>query len=111
MVSDSQEGFRKHKSCSRRAAAQLQLAIEEAHATGTDIYILYVDFKGAYPSVSHQQLLEKLRLLGLPGDFLRVVEHLYDGASTSFATLNPPPWMLTVARSRGTRCLRYCSTL
>ena len=85
LLSDAQEGFRKGKSCAR-AIAHLQLAFEDAKASGMDCYTTYIDFKGAYPSVDHAQLGDILVALGMPSDFVRIVRNLYASATTSFLT-------------------------
>ena len=72
----SQEGFRRRRS-SARAVAHLRLALEDAHESKRSIILTYIDFKGAYPSVSHTQLARVLDLLGLPPDFVKVVQNLY----------------------------------
>ena len=64
----------------------LQLAFEDSHNSGQDIYATYIDFKGVYPSVDHEQLQYVLTSLGLPEDFIRVVKGLYAHASTRYLT-------------------------
>ena len=73
-----------------RAILHLSLAIEAAHNTNRDIFVCYLDFKSAYPSVNHTQLIRVLHFLGLPEDFIQVVTNLYRGASTTFLTPHGP---------------------
>ena len=85
ILSEAQEGFRKGKSCAR-AIAHIQLALEDAVDCGRDCFVTYIDFKGAYPSVDHAQLVSVLTALGMPADFVRIVDNLYSSATTSFYT-------------------------
>ncbi len=45
-----------------------------------------MDFKGAFPSTDHKQLVRVLKFLGLPADLTRLVSNLYSGATTEFIT-------------------------
>ena len=85
LLSEAQEGFRKGHSCAR-AIAHLQLAFEDAIASGRNCFTTYIDFKGAYPSVDHEQLCAILTAMGMPPDFVRIVQNLYANATTSFLT-------------------------
>ncbi len=50
------------------------------------IVLCYLDFKGAFPSTDHKQLVRVLEFLGLLADFTRLVSNLYSGATTEFVT-------------------------
>ena len=56
ILSPEQEGFRADRSCSR-AITHLSLCVEGAHSHKKDIVICYLDFKGAFPSTDHRQLI------------------------------------------------------
>jgi hypothetical protein len=60
--------------------------VEDAHTSKKDIVLCYLDFKGAFPSTDHKQLVRTLEFLGLPRDFTLYVSNLYSGASTQFIT-------------------------
>ena len=60
--------------------------MEDAHSHKKDIFLCYLDFKGAFPSTDHTQLVRVLEFLGLPADFTRLVSNLYSGATTEFIT-------------------------
>ncbi len=60
----------------------------------------YLDFKGAFPSTDHKQLVRTLEYLGLPRDFTLLVSNLYSGATTEFVT--PHGRTLPVEIGRGT---------
>ena len=89
----SQEGFRRRRS-SARAVAHLRLALEDAHESKRSIILAYIDFKGAYPSVSHTQLARVLDLLGLPPDFVKVVQN-----HSSIHLLHHTAWMYRLGRN------------
>ncbi len=44
----------------------------------------YLDFKGAFPSTNHRQLVKVLEILGLPRDFTCLVSSLYREESAEF---------------------------
>jgi hypothetical protein len=85
ILSPEQEGFRADRSCAR-AVTHLSLCVEDAHTSKKDIVLCYLDFKGAFPSTDHTQLVRTLEFLGLPRDFTTLVSNLYSGASTQFIT-------------------------
>jgi hypothetical protein len=85
ILSPEQEGFRNARSCSR-AITHLGLCVEDAHTHKKDIVLCYLDFKGAFPSADHAQLVRTLRFLGLPEDFINIITNLYEGATTEFVT-------------------------
>jgi len=81
ILSPDQEGFRVDRSCSR-TITNLSLCVEDAHSHKKGIVLCYLDFKGAFPSTDHCQLVQVLEFLGLPHDFTRFVSNLYSEAST-----------------------------
>ncbi len=83
ILSPEQNGFRADRSCSR-AVTHLSLCVEDAHTSKKDIVLCYLDFKGAFPSSDHTQLVRTLEFLGLPSGFTLLVSNLYSGASTQF---------------------------
>ena len=85
ILSPEQEGFRGGRSTAR-AILHLLLGVEDAHDNKKDVVICYLDFKGAYPSADHTQLVRTLRFLGIPEDFCLIVANLYQGATTTFTT-------------------------
>jgi len=62
------------------------LCIEDAHTHIKDIVLCYLDFKGAFPSADHDQLVRTLEFRGLPEDFTNIITNLYNGATTEFVT-------------------------
>jgi hypothetical protein len=55
--------------------------MEDAHTHTNDIALCYLDFKGAFPSADHDQLVRTLTFLGLPEDFINIIAKLYNGAT------------------------------
>ena len=90
ILSPEQDGFRTDRSCSR-AITHLGLCIEYAHTHNKDIVLCYLDFKGAFPSADHDQLVRTLAFLGLPEDFINIITNLYNGATTEVVTPHAPP--------------------
>ncbi len=62
------------------------MCIEDAHTHTKDIVLCYLDFKGAFPSADHDQLVRTLKFLGLPVNFINIISNLYNGATTEFVT-------------------------
>ena len=56
------------------------------HTHNKDIVLCYLDFKGAFPSADHNQLVRTLEFLGLPEDFINYITNLYNGATIEFVT-------------------------
>ena len=70
-----QEGFRADRSCAR-AVTILGLCVEDTHTSKKEIVLCYLDFKEAFPSTDHKQLVRTLEYLGLPIDFNLLVSNL-----------------------------------
>ena len=96
ILSPEQEGFRAERSC-ERAITHLGLCVKDAHS---HIVLCYLDFKRAFPSTDHKQLVRVLECMGLPSDFTRLVSNLYSGATTEFIT--PHGHISPVGIRRGT---------
>ena len=62
------------------------MCIEDAHTHNKNIVLCYLDFKGAFPSADHDQLVRTLKFLGLPVNFINIISNLYNGATTEFVT-------------------------
>jgi hypothetical protein len=79
--SESQEGFRKNRNCERQILT-LHGAISDAHDNNRELHVTYIDFRSAFPSISHERLPAMLRFSGIPEDAIAVICNLYSGAST-----------------------------
>ena len=58
--------------------------MEDAHTHNKDIIHCYLDFKGAFPTDDHEQMVRILTYLGLQGDFISIISNLSSGATTEF---------------------------
>jgi len=106
ILSPEEEGFRADRSCSR-AITHLILYVEDAHSHKKDVVLCYLNFKVAFPSTDHIQLVRVLDFLGLSQDFTRLVSKLYSEAATEFVT--PPPRDLEGETSKGIPYRHLCS--
>jgi exonuclease III/ribonuclease HI len=89
MISSSQAGFRSKRTCGHQIE-MLIMALEDAHLTKQDIYLLQADMTEAFDTISHDKLLMILYDLGFPTDAIEVVKDLYSGASTKIQTPHGP---------------------
>lgn len=81
MLSSGQEGFRSHKNTSRQLRNLLQV-IEDAALTGSNLYILYVDFSSAFNMVDQDKLLVIMYDLGFPTDAIEIIKGIYTDSTT-----------------------------
>jgi len=97
-----QEGFRADRSCAR-AIKHPGLCTEDTQSHTKGIVLCYLDFKGAFPSADHKQLVRTLVFFGLPADFITIISNLYKGATTEFVppTATLPPSAFAAAPYRG----------
>ena len=109
ILSPEQEECRSDHSCSM-AITHLSLCVEDAHTHKKDIILSYLDFKRAFISKDHRQLVRVLEFLGLPPDFTILVSNLYKKASTEFITPYSPTPAVGIGRGtfQGTPCPHYC---
>jgi hypothetical protein len=80
ILQSCQEGFRRGKNTARQLS-RMMLAIEDAHLTGNELHVMYIDFENAFGSPDHDRLLWVMGYLGLPQDAIEVVGNLYPGAN------------------------------
>ena len=85
ILSDPQEGFRKHKDCQRQLQ-YLKLVLKDAKLHNRDLHITLLDIKSAFNSVDHDCLFRILQALGIPQDVLDIIIDLHHGASTCIST-------------------------
>ena len=76
ILSCSQSGFRPARSCHDQLMYLTSL-IEDSNLRRSPLFLTYIDFKGAFPSVPHDKLLEVMALLQLPADSIDIVADLY----------------------------------
>jgi hypothetical protein len=85
MISSSQAGFR-NKRTTTHQMEMMVMALEDAHLTRQDIYLLQADMTEAFDTICHDKLLMILYDLGFPTDAIEVVKDLYTGATTKIHT-------------------------
>jgi len=86
------------------------MCVEDAHSHMKDIVLCYLDFKSAFPSKDHPQLVRVLELLGIPQYFTHLVSNLYNEASTENVRpygQPPPRWELEGEPFKGIPYLNY----
>ena len=81
ILSDSQEGFRAHRSTARQLQ-MLVAALEDARLTGKDIFALYIDFSSAFNMVDYGKLFRIMLDLGFLAHYVRAVVGIYSRATT-----------------------------
>ena len=80
LLSDSQHGFRKRRSCETQLIITIQ-DIAAALEDGEQIDAILLDFSKAFDKVPHGRLLYKLRHLGIHGQVLRWIESFLSNRS------------------------------
>jgi hypothetical protein len=84
ILQNSQEGFRQER-CTSRQLQTLIAALEDSRLIQQDIYLLYIDFKNAFGSIDHAQLLAIMADLGYPQDTINLFGNIYSNSSTIFS--------------------------
>jgi hypothetical protein len=69
ILSDEQDGFRKHRSI-HDALSPIIMMMEDAKLYHKDFYVMYADFKGAFNAADHRIMLKHMRQLGMPPTFV-----------------------------------------
>ena len=85
ILHDSQEGFRA-KRCTSRQLKLLIAILKDAQFTNQDIYLLYIDFKNAFGSIDHAELLAIMKDLGYPEDVVKLIGNIYLQSNIIFAS-------------------------
>ena len=81
LIPDCQAGFRKKRSCSNQIFSLMGLAQIHSRIDERKIFVIFVDFKRAFDSVSHDLLWRKLHHMGVSGKILRTMNSLYSKAN------------------------------
>lgn len=61
---------------------QLDMILRSHHQSFKKLYMASIDVAKAFPSVLHKALIEALRSFGMPAEFLRYTEYLYENRFT-----------------------------
>ena len=83
----SQRGFIPAPGVEQNSVLLEHLIRKQKKEKGT-LAVAFLDLAKAFDTISHDLFVKGLERLGVPSQFIRVVEDLYDGATTSFATVN-----------------------
>jgi hypothetical protein len=84
IITDQQDDFRLLRSI-HDALTSIITIMEEAKICNKDMYIKYVDFKGAF-SADHRIIFLHMRQLGMLSTFLDTSEQLYGVSTTNYNT-------------------------
>ena len=80
VLPDNQYGYRPHRSTMTPLKNLLERAVREMQNTG--LWVLFVDFSSAFPSLNRGKLIEKLReTFGIRGRMLNLIVELLRGSS------------------------------
>ena len=82
VLPDSQCGFRKGRGCVDMVYVARQL-MEKTLEHDSDAYVLFVDLRKAYDSISRAVLWQVLQKLGVPPAMLRIIQSLHNGMTAS----------------------------
>ena len=82
----SQRGFIPAPGVEQNSVLLEHLIRKQKKEKGT-LAVAFLDLAKAFDTISHDLFAKGLQRLGVPSQFIKVVEDLYDGATTSFATV------------------------
>ena len=85
ILSNSQKGFLPVEGCFEHGFV-LKSILQDSRRNRKAACVAWLDLKDAFGSVPHHVLFETLRLTGLRGATLAVIQDIYSGASTSVRT-------------------------
>lgn len=86
LIPESQSGFRRGRSCLDNLFilnASIQYHLSKPNSS---VYAIFVDFKGAFPFISHQLLWDKLHKLGLSLKMINIIRNFYAYAHACIRT-------------------------
>eukprot|EP00731_Ephydatia_muelleri_P013812 Em0007g1122a len=84
-LSPSQKGFLPYEGCLEHNFV-LRSVLQDARRRKRDLTISWLDLKDAYSSVPHSTLLRILRLAGLGGATIDIIQDIYAGSTTCVRT-------------------------
>jgi hypothetical protein len=76
ILTDEQAGFRTFEECVGQAAALIETC-QRRKNNKDDSFLCFIDFQKAYDMVPHQGLIAKLKMYGIHGKMLKVIESIY----------------------------------
>lgn len=88
IIPESQSRFKKGRICLDNLFFLNSIIQLHLSKPGTMVFAIFVDFKGAFPSVSHQLLWQMLHKLGLSIRVIKIIKSFYDAAYACIRTLD-----------------------
>ncbi len=85
LLSDCQEGFRKHRNTMRALQSTLNV-FEDARFHQKNVFALYIDYSNAFNTIDQDKLLQILSDLQFPDVAIDTIKDLYAGATTCVRT-------------------------
>jgi hypothetical protein len=85
LLHTSQIGFREHLSTNMNLIRFVEATSDIRAAGSRDGFVLFIDLKAAFDSVSHEILFRKLESLGLREDLLNLIKFIYSLAFTKLS--------------------------
>ena len=85
LLGDTQDGFRRMRRIFHSHSSLIS-AMEHAIIHSRNIYICYIDFRGAFNNMEHSALFDIMIRLGFPPHYVRLCRNLYSHATTSIKT-------------------------
>lgn len=82
-LSDTQNGFRKHRRSSDKLFVLTQL-IEMTQGANRELFLGFLDLEKAYDAVPHALLLSKMRAMKIPDDITTLIETIYNDCTSNF---------------------------
>ena len=70
---NAQHGFRRHRSLITQKLLFLNHPYNKMDGNEEELLVLYLDFKKAFDSVPHDILQQKIEMLGIGGNFLKII--------------------------------------
>lgn len=83
LIPEFQSGFRRDRSCIDNIFVLNALVQKRLNLKGGKLFALFVDFKNAFPSISHKILWEKLYKVGLGYKIIKIFMDFYAKANVS----------------------------
>lgn len=83
LLPEHQAGFRKKRSCADHIFTLNAIIQIRLNASRGQLFVLFVDFKSAFPSVCHDLLWEKLYRLGAGDKIVKILKSLYSRATVA----------------------------
>ena len=85
LLSDCQEGFRKHRNTMRALQSTINV-FEDAKIHKRNVFVLYTDYSNAFNTINQQKLLQVLHDLSFPNVAIGSIKDIYAEATTRVQT-------------------------